>query len=251
MSLKYVIIFIAIIYSINGCLKTKPKKSNIMFTEEDRSIVKDSNNKYNTSYRRDKVAVETASDSSKEYNNPYPNNTLEEEVSTNTNLHLQIEAVEDYKLAKKIRESLELKLGQFSYIKRGRLNKIVIGGINSEEEANFLRDTQYPGSFIVYPENNKLENNYSTNDDDNAAYETKQEDNYYTGIAIQIGAFRDKSTAERVSNNYRGSYKTKIIKAVINSITLYKVLIIGFPTREEAEKEKINSNLIDSYITYI
>lgn len=250
MSLKYIFIFIAIIYSINGCLKTKPKKNNTVFTETNQNTIKNSQN--NVYDRRNQVALEGPNNSSTSYNNPYPDNTLDKEVKTNNNIHLQIQAVEDYKVARKIKDSLELKSGQFGYIKKGRLNKVVIGGIKSEKDANYLRDTQYPGSFIVYPENNELENNYPAKYDDNDATSNDDEDNnYYTGIAIQLGAFRDKATAHKVSADYTGEYQVKIMTAIVNGATLYKVLIIGFETREEAERESINSNLSNFYIKYI
>ena len=252
MRLKYFII-IAIIYSSNGCLKPKPKKKNVIFTESE-NIVTEPVNNYGSNNRRDQIAIDNQKNQTLQYNNPYPDNNLDKEIKTNNNIHLQIQAVENYKVAKNIKNSLMLKPGQFAYIKRGRLNKIIIGGIKSEEEAILLRDTQHPGSFIVYPENNELENSYTTNNDDLAGYKENNNNNpnsNYSGVAIQIGAFSSRETANKVSNEYQGTHNTKIIRVENNGNTLYKVMIINFNTRDEAEAEQSNYNLVDSFITYI
>jgi len=152
-------------------------------------------------------------------------------------IHLQIAALKDYYAAEEFKNSLSLEPGLSAYVQRGPMNKVIIAGIPSVAEANRLKETRFPGAFIVqggsmagYTPSPAPVPSYNT-----GAYTVN--DPYAvpasvgnTGIGVQIGAFSSRSKAQSVADSQRGQYP-----AVVKKIGgLYKVILTGFPSRSAA-----------------
>ncbi len=156
-------------------------------------------------------------------------------------IHLQVAAFKDYYAAEQFKNSLTLAPGQSAYIQRGAMNKVIITGISSVAEANQLKNTRFPGAFIVQggsmsgrgyttePSYNMGGGAYTVND----PYSVPSSSGSYSpsgGIGVQIGAFSSRAKAQEVANSHHGKYP-----AIVKKIgRYYKVILTGFTSRSSA-----------------
>ena len=156
-------------------------------------------------------------------------------------IHLQIAALKNYYAAEELKNTLSLAPGQSAYIQRGAMNKVIVTGISSVAEANQLKNTRFPGSFIVQGGNSggyvpaeptyNTGTTYTVNDpygvpsSNNASYSS------VSGIGVQVGAFSSRAKAQEVANSQGGRYP-----AVVKKIgQYYKVILTGFSNRSSAK----------------
>jgi len=162
-------------------------------------------------------------------------------------IHLQIAALKDYYAAEQFKNTLTLAPGQSAYVQRGAMNKVIVTGISSMQEANQLKETRFPGAFIVQgsstggytppvspsydTDSYTVNNSYGSNSSSHAASGS--------GIGVQIGAFSRRSQAQAAADA-NGSQYNAIIKKIGR---YYKVILTGFSSRAAA-KSAINSGKI-------
>ena len=155
-------------------------------------------------------------------------------------IHLQVAALKDYYAAEQFKNSLTLAPGQSAYIKRGPINKVIITGISSIEEANRLKNTRFPGAFIVQggsmsgggytPESSYGGGTYTVND----PYGVPSDGGSYSagsGIGVQIGAFSSRAKAQEVADMHHERQHPAIVKKIGR---YYKVILTGFSSRSSA-----------------
>ncbi len=158
-------------------------------------------------------------------------------------IHLQVAALKDYYAAEQFKNSLTLAPGQSAYIQRGPMNKVIITGISSVAEANQLKNSRFPGAFIVQggsmsggggytPEpsyNTGGGTTYTVND----PYGVPSNGGAYSagsGIGVQVGAFSSRAKAQEVADMHHGQHP-----AVVKKIgRYYKVILTGFSSRSSA-----------------
>jgi cell division septation protein DedD len=168
-------------------------------------------------------------------------------------IHLQIAALKDYYAATEFKNTLTLAPGQSAYVKRGAMNKVIVTGISSMQEANQLKETRFPGSFIVQgsgggytPPVTPAYNtgSYTVNNSYGSASSHAASGN---GIGVQIGAFSRRAQAQDVADSQRGQY-SPIIKKIGK---YYKVILTGFSSRAAAKSAlssgKIPNGFVVSY----
>ena len=164
-------------------------------------------------------------------------------------IHLQVAALKDYYAAEQFKNSLSLAPGQSAYIKRGPMNKVIVTGISSVAEANRLKNTRFPGAFIVqggsmsgggYTSEPSYSTTPSSNRGGGVTYTVN--DPYGTptsgrggyssgsGIGVQVGAFSSRAKAQEVADMQHGQHP-----AVVKKIgRYYKVILTGFSSRSSA-----------------
>jgi len=160
-------------------------------------------------------------------------------------IQLQIAALKDYYSAEDYKNRLTLAPGLSAYIKRGAMNKVIVTGIPSVAEANRLKESRFPGAFIVSGGTSggytpAVQPNYSSTSGGaynvNNPYATPSSSPYATtsgnsGIGVQIGAFGSRSKAQSVANSHSGQYPATVKKVG----RLYKVILTGFSSRSAAK----------------
>ena len=156
-------------------------------------------------------------------------------------IQLQVAALKDYYAAEQFKNSLTLAPGQSAYIQRGPMNKVIITGISSVAEANRLKNTRFPGAFIVQGGSMSSggytsESSYSTGGGTtytvNDPYGVSSSSGYSagSGIGVQIGAFSSRAKAQEVADMQHGQHP-----AVVKKIgRYYKVILTGFSSRSSA-----------------
>jgi len=160
-------------------------------------------------------------------------------------IHLQIAALKDYYTAEDYKNRLSLAPGQSAYVQRaGAMNKVIVTGIPSLAEANRLKESRFPGAFIVQGGNSggytpPVQPNYSTGNSGGAynvnnPYGVPSSSgavNTGSGIGVQVGAFGSMTKAQSVVNSQHGQYP-----AIVKKIgRYYKVILTGFPSRSAAK----------------
>lgn len=179
----------------------------------------------------------------------YSNNSSSYSSSSSSSgggISLQIAALKDYYAAEEFKKSLSLDPKYSVYIKRGALNKVIITGISSVNDANRLKERRFPGAFIVH-DNGGSSSSYSSSYSsysspassstysDNSSYGSyssySSSSSSGNSIGVQLGAFSKKSQAQSVANaKSRGKYKA-IVKQIGG---LYKVILTGFKSSSSA-----------------
>ncbi len=155
-------------------------------------------------------------------------------------IHLQVAALKDYYAAEEFKNTLSLAPGQSAYVQRGAMNKVIVTGISSVAEANRLKNSRFPGAFIVQggqgggytpePSYNTGGGSYSVNDP--YAVPSSSSSSYSSGgIGVQIGAFSSRAKAQEVADMHRGKY-TPVVKKIGR---YYKVILTGFSSRSAAK----------------
>ncbi len=166
-------------------------------------------------------------------------------------IHLQIAALKDYYTAEDYKNRLSLPPGLTAYVQRGAMNKVIVAGIPSVAEANRLKETRFPGAFIVKGASSggytpPVQPNYDTLG--GGAYSI---DNPYgsssvsSGIGVQIGAFSSQAKAQSVANSQTGQYP-----AIVKKIgKYYKVILTGFSSRSAAKAyaSRVGGFVVDVY----
>ncbi len=152
-------------------------------------------------------------------------------------IQLQVAALKDYYAAEQFKSSLSLAPGQSAYVQRGAMNKVIVTGISSVAEANQLKNSRFPGAFIVQGGSmsgggytNTGGGAYTVND----PYGTPASSGGYSsagGIGVQIGAFSSRVKAQEVADMHRGQY-TPVVKKIGR---YYKVILTGFSSRSAAK----------------
>jgi len=157
-------------------------------------------------------------------------------------IHLQVAALKDYYAAEEFKNTLSLAPGQSAYVQRGAMNKVIVTGISSVAEANRLKNSRFPGAFIVQGGQgggsyNSEPSSYNTGggaysvNDPYATSSTSSSSSSVGGIGVQIGAFSSRAKAQEVADMNRGKY-TPVVKKIGR---YYKVILTGFSSRSAAK----------------
>ncbi len=204
------------------------------------------------------------------YNNPYPTTTTNTQpvldnypatTPTATSSHhgatggieLQVAALKDYYAAQEYKNRLSLAPGQSAYIKRGAMNKVIVTGISSLSEANRLKESRFPGAFIVKGgslggytpsvqpnyDDTSSSGSYSVNNPYGVS-SSSSSTSYHTGsgIGVQVGAFATRGKAQAVANSQSARYP-----AIVKKIGIYyKVILTGFSSRSAARAHAGRTN---------
>jgi len=170
--------------------------------------------------------------------------TTSTSVGQTGGVQLQIAALKDYYTAEDYKNRLSLEPGLSAYVQRGAMNKVIVTGIPSVAEANRLKESRFPGAFIVSggtsagytpPVQPNYNSTSGTSYNVNNPYGTPSESPYTThsnsGIGVQIGAFSSRGKAQSVADSQGAQYP-----ATVKSIGgLYKVILTGFSSRSAAK----------------
>ena len=158
-------------------------------------------------------------------------------------IQLQIAALKDYSMAEDYKNRLSLAPGLSAYVQRGAMNKVIVTGIPSRAEANRLKESRFPGAFIVHGGTSSsytpaVQPNYSTTSGGaynvNNPYGTSSSpysSSATSGVGVQIGAFGSRGKAQSVANSQSGKYPATVKKIG----RYYKVILTGFSSRSAAK----------------
>ncbi len=156
-------------------------------------------------------------------------------------IHLQIAALKDYYTAEDYKNRLSLAPGLSAYVQRGTMNKVIVAGIPSIAEANRLKESRFPGAFIVQGASSgsytpAVQPNYDTTGGgaynvNNPYGSSSSSANTGSGVGVQVGAFGSQGKAQSVANSQSGQY-TAIVKKIGK---YYKVILTGFSSRSAAK----------------
>jgi chitinase len=160
-------------------------------------------------------------------------------------IHLQVASLASSSLAENYRKSLSLSGSQKSYVKSvdGK-NKVIICGISSINEANTLKSTKFPGSFVV---SGSATSSSSATTPSSSSTTSTSSSSSKSGVGIQIGAFSSKVAASNAIASYNGKYTSEIKEVKSNGKTLYKAILKGFKNEAEA-KSAISSGKVTGFI---
>ncbi len=160
--------------------------------------------------------------------------------ATGGGIHLQVAALKDYYSAQEYKNRLSLAPGQSAYIKRGAMNKVIVKGISSVSEANRLKESRFPGAFIVQGGTSggytpPVQPNYSTSGGsysvNNPYGVSSSSSTGSSGFGVQVGAFGSRGKADAVASNQSARYPAKVKKIG----RYYKVILTGFSSRSAAK----------------
>jgi len=162
-------------------------------------------------------------------------------------IHLQIAALKNYYTAEEYKNRLSLPPGLSAYVQRsGAMNKVIVSGIPSVAEANRLKETRFPGAFIVQGGSSTgytppMQPNYGSTNSSPYTVDTPYGSSASTGssgFGVQIGAFGSQGKAQSVANNQSARYP-----AIVKKIgQYYKVILTGFSSRSAARAHARNVN---------
>jgi len=180
-------------------------------------------------------------------------------VGQSGGVQLQIAALKDYYTAEDYKNRLSLAPGLSAYVQRGAMNKVIVTGIPSVAEANRLKESRFPGAFIVSGGTSSsytppVQPNYSSTSGGaynvNNPYGTPSSSPYATtssnsGIGVQIGAFGSRGKAQSVANSQSGQYPATVKKVG----RLYKVILTGFSSRSAAKSHagRVGGFVVSTY----
>jgi len=194
-------------------------------------------------------------------------------------IHLQIAALKDYYAAEEFKNSLSLDPKYSVYIKRGALNKVIISGISSVNEANSLKERRFPGAFIVrnsgasssssssyggssssthssYGSSSSYNSSYT---DNNAygSYNSSSSSSSYSSagvsgsVGVQIGAFSNRGKAQSVANSHSGKYKAIVEQGTSRGRKVYRVILTGFSSRADAKRALASGRIANGFVTTV
>jgi len=207
-------------------------------------------------------------------NNPYTTtnnnaNSYHTNTSYTTNssysgggVQLQVAALSSYYAAQEFKNGLSLDPKYSAYIKKGRMNKVIIKGFSSRAEAKALAARQFPGAFIVSGSSSSSSNysapsysgstNSSYNTNTSYSSHSSSSANATSGIGIQVGAFSSKSKARSIAQSKAGGKYTAIVKtAQSRGRTIYKAIILGFSSRADAKRAIASGRFGDAFVVNI
>ena len=178
-------------------------------------------------------------------------------------IHLQVAALKDYYAAEEFKNSLSLDSKYSAYIQRGALNKVIISGISSVNEANILKERRFPGAFIVRNSggSSSSSSSYGSSSNngssytDNNAYGSYNSSSSSTGVSgsvgVQIGAFSSKGKAQSVANANSGQYKAIVQQGTSRGRTIYRVILTGFSSRSDAKRALSSGRIANGFVTTV
>ncbi len=177
----------------------------------------------------DPYASGSGSSSNNSYSAPASNNT----GGNGGGIHLQIAALADYYAAEEFKNSLSLDPKYSAYVKKGHPNKVIITGISSTSEVNRLKESRFPGAFVVSGGSSYSSSSYGSNSSytTNNSYGSSASAN---GIGVQIGAFSSHSKAQNAAESASSKYSPFVKTVNRNGKTLYKAILTGFASESEA-----------------
>ena len=176
-------------------------------------------------------------------------------------IHLQIAALKDYYTAEDYKNRLSLAPGMSAYVQRGAMNKVIVTGIPSVAEANRLKESRFPGAFIVQGASSggytpSVQPNYDTSGGGYNSGGAYSVNNPYgsssssstsgnSGIGVQVGAFATQGKAQSVANNQGGKYPATVKKIG----RYYKVILTGFSSRSaaKAHASRVGGFVVSTY----
>lgn len=166
-------------------------------------------------------------------NNTYASSSTNTHTGGNGGIQLQIAALADYYAAESFKNSLSLDPKYSAYVKKGHPNKVIVTGISSRSEANRLKDSRFPGAFIVSGGSSYSSSSYGSNSTytTNTAYGSSASSN---GFGVQIGAFSSRSKAQSAAESASSQYSPFVKKGQSNGRTIYKAILTGFSSESAA-----------------
>jgi len=204
----------------------------------------------------------TGTNSSYSTNNSYTNSNTNSYITNSGysggGVQLQVAALRDYYAAQEFKKGLSLDPKYSAYVKKGSMNKVIITGFSSRAEAKALAVRQFPGAFIVSgssssyssaPSNSRSNSSYNTNTSYSASSASA---NTNSGIGVQVGAFSSKAKARNIAQAKAGGKYTAIVKtAQSRGRTIYKAIILGFPSRQAAKNAIASGQFGDAFVVSI
>jgi len=181
-------------------------------------------------------------------------------------IHLQIAALKDYYAAEEFKNSLSLDPKYSAYIQRGALNKVIISGISSVNEANRLKERRFPGAFIVRNSGASSSSSSAYGSSSSSSYGSSYTDNSTYGsynsssssssassgsVGVQIGAFSSKAKAQSVANSNSGQYNAIVQKGTSRGRTIYRVILTGFSSRSSAKRALSSGRIANGFVTTV
>jgi hypothetical protein len=179
-------------------------------------------------------ATQSSNDSYSSTNDSY-SSTASNNTGGNGGIHLQIAALGDYYAAEEFKNSLTLDPKHSAYVKRGNPNKVIVTGISSVSEANRLKESRFPGAFIVSGGSSYSSSSYG-NDSGYTTNNSYQSSSTaaVNGLGVQIGAFSSRSKAQGAAESASSKYSPFVKTVKRNGRTLYKAILTGFASESEA-----------------
>ena len=149
-------------------------------------------------------------------------------------INLQIAALADYYAAEEFKNSLSLDPKYSAYVKKGHPNKVIITGISSTSEVNRLKESRFPGAFIVSGGSSHSSSSYGNNSSytTNNSYGSSSASS--NGIGVQIGAFSSHSKAQNAAESASSKYSPFVKTVNRNGKKLYKAILTGFSSESAA-----------------
>jgi hypothetical protein len=170
-------------------------------------------------------------------NDNYSSASNNNNTGGNGGIHLQIAALGDYYAAEEFKNSLSLDPKYSAYVKRGNPNKVIVTGISSVSEANRLKESRFPGAFIVSGGSSYSSSSYGNDSGytTNNSYGSSSTASV-NGLGVQIGAFSSRSKAQGAAESASSKYSPFVKTVKSNGRTLYKAILTGFSSESEARK---------------
>lgn len=148
-------------------------------------------------------------------------------------IHLQIAALGDFYAAEEFKNSLSLDPKYSAYVKKGTPNKVIVTGISSVSEANRLKESRFPGAFIVSG-GSSYSSSFYGNDSGYTINNSYANSGSTNGIGVQIGAFSSHSKAQGAAESASSKYSPFVKTVNSNGKTLYKAILTGFASESAA-----------------
>jgi len=173
----------------------------------------------------------SSSSSNNSYSAPASNN-----AGGNGGIHLQVAALADYYAAEEFKNSLSLDPKYSAYVKKGHPNKVIITGISSTSEVNRLKESRFPGAFVVSGGSSYSSSSYGSNSSytTNNSYGSSASTGSSNGLGVQIGAFSSHSKAQSAAESASSKYSPFVKTVNRNGKKLYKAILTGFSSESAA-----------------
>jgi len=165
-------------------------------------------------------------------------------------IQLQVAALKDYYAAEEFRKNLSIDPKYGSYVKRGAINKVIITGIPTREEAKALATRQFPGAFIVGGfETGSSASSGVSYSSSSPSYSQPAVGTPNNGIGVQVGAFSSKAKAKAVAQERaRGEYTAVVKTAKVRGRIMYKAILLGFASKTDARRAIESGRFGDAFI---
>lgn len=191
-------------------------------------------------------------------NNSYGSNSSS--TSATGGIHLQVAALKDYYAATEYKNNLSLDPKYSAYVKKGRINKVIVTGLPSRAVAKALAAKQFPGAFIVAgsPLSSSSSSSYNNNYSSNSSYSSSSSSSSSSsngssysgnGIGVQVGAFSSYSAAKTAAKRAAGSRYTALVKTVDSrGKKLYKAIVTGFSSASSARSAIASGEFANAFL---